>query len=60
MLWAFICAALLIATGFLLEYMLPPGSGRLGTEGFGVGPGALRKAAPLWGMLPEQTEQHAQ
>jgi hypothetical protein len=35
----FICAALLITTWFLLEYVLPPGSGRLRTEGFGIGPG---------------------
>jgi Domain of unknown function (DUF4405) len=48
---AFACAVFLIATGFLLEYMLPPGSGRLGTEGFGVGPGGLqRPILLLWGL----------
>lgn len=48
---AFVSAVLLIATGFLLEYSLPPGSGRLGTEGFGVGPGGLhRSILLLWGL----------
>jgi hypothetical protein len=48
---AFICAVLLITTGFLLEYVLPPGSGRLGTEGFGIGPGGLaRPILLLWGL----------
>src|SRR5579864_1668435 len=48
---AFICAVLLITTGFLLEYVLPPGSGRLGTEGFGIGPGGLRRPILLlWGL----------
>ena len=48
---AFIFAVFLIATGFLLEYSLPPGSGRLGTEGFGVGPGGLhRPILLLWGL----------
>jgi Domain of unknown function (DUF4405) len=48
---AFICAVLLITTGFLLEYSLPPGSGRLGTEGFGIGPGGLRRPILLlWGL----------
>jgi len=47
----FISAVLLIATGFLLEYSLPPGSGRLGTEGFGVGLGGLRRPILLlWGL----------
>jgi len=47
----FICAVLLITTGFLLEYSLPPGSGRLGTEGFGIGPGGLRRPILLlWGL----------
>jgi len=48
---AFICAVLLIATGFLLEYTLPPGSGRLGTEGFGPAPGGWqRPILLLWGL----------
>jgi Domain of unknown function (DUF4405) len=48
---AFVSAVLLIATGFLLEYSLPPGSGRLGTEGFGFGPGGLhRPILLLWGL----------
>lgn len=48
---AFICAVLLITTGFLLEYVLPPGSGRLGTEGFGIGPGGLhRQILLLWDL----------
>jgi len=48
---AFMCAVFLIATGFLLEYSLPPGSGRLGTEGFGSGPGGLhRPILLLWGL----------
>jgi hypothetical protein len=48
---AFVCATFLIATGFLLEYTLPPGSGRLGTEGFGAGPGGLqRPILLLWGL----------
>ena len=48
---AFICSVLLITTGFLLEYVLPPGSGRLGTEGFGTGPGGLRRPILLlWGL----------
>jgi hypothetical protein len=48
---AFISAVFLIASGFLLEYILPPGSGRLGTEGFGVGPGGLhRPILLLWGL----------
>jgi hypothetical protein len=48
---AFVCAVFLVATGFLLEYTLPPGSGRLGTEGFGAGPGGLhRPILLLWGL----------
>lgn len=48
---AFLCAISLITTGFLLEYVLPPGSGRLGTEGFGIGPGGLRRPILLlWGF----------
>jgi Domain of unknown function (DUF4405) len=48
---AFVCAIFLITTGFLLEYTLPPGSGRLGTEGFGTGPGGLhRPVLLLWGL----------
>jgi len=47
----FVCAVLLIVTGFLLEYTLPPGSGRLGTEGFGAAPGGLqRPILLLWGL----------
>jgi hypothetical protein len=45
---AFICAVLLVVTGFLLEYTLPPGSGRLGTEGFGAGP--HKSILLLWGL----------
>jgi len=46
----FVCAVFLIVTGFLLEYSLPPGSGRLGTEGFGEGPGGShRPILLLWG-----------
>jgi hypothetical protein len=48
---AFVCAVFLIATGFLLEFTLPPGSGRLGTEGFGSGPGGFaRPILLLWGL----------
>ena len=48
---AFVSAVFLIATGFLLEYSLPPGSGRLGTEGFGSGFGGLhRPILLLWGL----------
>jgi len=48
---AFVSAVSLIATGFLLEYSLPPGSGRLGTEGFGPAPGGLhRTILLLWGL----------
>lgn len=47
----FVCAVLLIVTGFLLEYTLPPGSGRLGTEGHGPAPGGLqRPILLLWGL----------
>ena len=47
----FVCAVFLIVTGFLLEYTLPPGSGRLGTEGFGPAPGGLqRPILLLWGL----------
>jgi hypothetical protein len=46
-----ICAVFLIVTGFLLEYTLPPGSGRLGTECFGPAPGGLqRPILLLWGL----------
>ena len=38
----FICAV------FLLEYTLPPGSGRLGTEGFGLAQGGLRRPILLF------------
>lgn len=48
---AFVSAVLLIATGFLLEYTFPPGSGHLETEGLGVGPGGLRRPVLLlWGL----------
>jgi hypothetical protein len=48
---AFVCAVFLIVTGFLLEYTLPPGSGRLGTEGFGPAPGGMqRPILLLWGL----------
>ncbi len=48
---AFLCAVFLIATGLLLEYTLPPGSGRLGTEGFAAGPGGMqRPILLLWGL----------
>ena len=48
---AFLCAVFLVVTGFLLEYTLPPGSGRLGTEGFGPAPGGLqRPILLLWGL----------
>ena len=51
-------AVFLIATGFLLEYTLPPGSGRLGTEGFGVGPGGLhRPILLLWGLTRHEWGQ---
>lgn len=44
-------AVFLVATGFILEYLLPPGSGRLGTEGHGVGPGGMhRPILLLWGL----------
>ncbi|HXJ94468.1 MAG TPA: DUF4405 domain-containing protein [Terriglobia bacterium] len=46
---AFVCAVFLIATGFILKYVLPPGSGRLETEG--LGPGSLhRTILLLWGF----------
>ena len=55
---AFASAVFLIATGFLLEYTLPPGSGRLGTEGFGVGPGGLhRPILLLWGLTRHEWGQ---
>lgn len=48
---AFACFVLMVATGFLLEYVLPPGSGRLVSEGYGGGPGALRRPVLLlWGL----------
>lgn len=48
---AFVAGVFIVATGFLLEYMLPPGSGRIGTEGFGPGPGGMRRPILLlWGM----------
>jgi hypothetical protein len=48
---ALILAVLVVVTGLVLEYMLPPGSGRLGTEGFGFAPGAMqRPILLLWGL----------
>lgn len=48
---AFACAVFLVATGFVLEYVLLPGSGRLGTEGFGPAPGGTRRPILLlWGL----------
>jgi hypothetical protein len=45
---AFCCAVLLAATGFVLEAVLPAGSGRL--EGAGTGWGAMeRPVTLLWG-----------
>lgn len=47
----FACAVFMIVTGFILEYTLPPGSGRLGTEGFGPAPGGpQRPILLLWGL----------
>jgi len=48
---AFVCAVLMVATGFVLEYVLVPGSGRLGTEGFGPAPGGMKRPIVLlWGL----------
>jgi len=47
---AFVGAVFLIVTGLVLEYTLPPGSGRLGTEGFGVHGGPHRSVLLLWGL----------
>lgn len=48
---AFAGAVFLVATGFVLEYILLPGSGRLGTEGFGSAPGGMRRPIVLlWGL----------
>ncbi len=48
---AFACAVFMVATGFVLEYVLLPGSGRLGTEGFGFAPGGMgRPIVLLWGL----------
>jgi hypothetical protein len=48
---ALACAVFMVATGFILEYVLPPGSGRLGTEGHGVGPGGMHRPIQLlWGL----------
>ncbi len=48
---AFMLAIGMVATGFVLEYTLPPGSGRIGTEGFGAPPGGWRRPIVLlWGM----------
>ncbi|HXJ94385.1 MAG TPA: DUF4405 domain-containing protein [Terriglobia bacterium] len=48
---ALVSAVFLIVTGFLLEYTLPPGSGRLGTEGFGPAPGGpQRPILLLWSL----------
>jgi Domain of unknown function (DUF4405) len=45
---SFIAFLLLLSTGLLLEYQLPPGSG--GTHGFGMGRGAGgRTITLLWG-----------
>jgi hypothetical protein len=38
--FAFVCFILMIATGLLLAYLLPSGSGRLATEGWRPDPGA--------------------
>jgi hypothetical protein len=46
---AFISFVLLLSTGFLMRYVLPPGSG--GVESFGGGRGAgLRPVALVWGL----------
>lgn len=48
---AFVCAVFMVATGLVLEYVLLPGSGRLGTEGFGPAPGGMRRSIVLlWGL----------
>jgi hypothetical protein len=47
---ALVLAMLVVVTGFVLEYVLPPGSGRLETEGFALAPGAMHKSILLlWG-----------
>lgn len=47
---------LLTASGLLLEYRLPPGSG--GVEGAGTGPGSLaRPVTLLWGLTRHQWGQ---
>ena len=46
---AFIAFILLLSTGFILEYQLPPGSGSL--EGHGWGRGASQRTISLvWGL----------
>jgi hypothetical protein len=46
---AFICGVFMIATGFILRYRLPPGSGRL--EGSGFGHDAMARPVSLvWGL----------
>lgn len=53
--FAFACLSLMIATGFLLKYVLPPGSGRLVREGYGGGSGALnRPVLLLWGLTRQE------
>ena len=48
---AFMLAVVVVVTGLVLEYVLPPGSGRLATEGLGLGPGAMHKSILLlWGL----------
>jgi hypothetical protein len=45
---AFLSFVLLLSTGFILEYQLPPGSG--GVDGFGIGRGASNRSVHLlWG-----------
>lgn len=59
---AFVLAIGIVATGFVLEYTLPPGSGRIGTEGFDAPTGSLSWQRPivlLWGMSrPEWSQIH--
>jgi hypothetical protein len=50
---AFISAVVMAATGFLLRYVLPPGSGRLESTGLGWG-AARRPITLLWGLTREE------
>jgi hypothetical protein len=53
---AFLAFLLLLSTGFILEYQLPPGSG--GLQGFGMGRGASHRMVHLlWGWTRHEWGQ---